>query len=135
MNFKQARSLAGISQVEIAEKIRTSQAAISKIEKGLTFPRNETREKIEAILGEIDWLSTRLSGMDTSRFRSNEESRPENGPEESIMAYIHDFVKSGGKPSEWAVRCTFLRKFIDQFEKTLFENRAKREAKYRQTVK
>jgi transcriptional regulator with XRE-family HTH domain len=57
-NLKEARKAAKMSQEELAEKTKTSQGRICAIERGVNRANQETREKIEGVIGKIDWLAT-----------------------------------------------------------------------------
>lgn len=55
MKMKQLRQQKGLSQTELAELTGLSQVAISLIEQGKTKPRKASKQKIEKVLGPVDW--------------------------------------------------------------------------------
>ena len=71
--IRQARARHGLTQKQLAIRARTSQAAISRIERGLVSPSIETLEKLLAMMNEelvldaraIDW------GHDVTLLRQN----------------------------------------------------------------
>lgn len=71
--LREARERHGLTQKQLAIRARTSQAAISRIERGLVSPTVETLEKLLAMVNEqlvldaraIDW------GHDSSLNRTN----------------------------------------------------------------
>jgi transcriptional regulator with XRE-family HTH domain len=77
--LREARERHGLTQKQLAIRARTSQAAISRIERGLVSPTVETLEKLLAMVNEelvleareLDW------GHDRTLVRSNLELSPE----------------------------------------------------------
>ena len=73
-----ARQRHGLTQKQLATRARTSQAAISRIERGLVSPSVETLEKLLAMVNEelvlaaraIDW------GHDVTLLRQNLQRTP-----------------------------------------------------------
>jgi transcriptional regulator with XRE-family HTH domain len=73
--LREARQRHGLTQKQLAIRARTSQAAISRIERGLVSPTVETLEKLLAMMNEelvldakrIDW------GHDLTLIRANLE--------------------------------------------------------------
>lgn len=76
---RQARERHGLTQKQLAIRSRTSQAAISRIERGLVSPTVETLEKLLAMVNEelvldaraIDW------GHDVTLLRQNLARTPQ----------------------------------------------------------
>lgn len=77
--LREARERHGLTQKQLAIRARTSQAAISRIERGLVSPTVETLEKLLAMVNEelvldaraIDW------GHDRTLIRASLERSPE----------------------------------------------------------
>jgi hypothetical protein len=55
-------------------------ATVSEIENGLRVPRRRTREKIESIVGPVDWRKTLASGGRDHILYALSEFVNENGP-------------------------------------------------------
>ena len=76
--LREARERHGLTQRQLAIRARTSQAAISRIERGLVSPTIETLEKLLAMVNEelvldaraIDW------GHDVTLLQQNLERTP-----------------------------------------------------------
>ena len=61
MLLKQARMSKGLTQVQLAELVETTQAVISYLENGRRFPTAATRDQLEAALGmSVDWIENRM---------------------------------------------------------------------------
>ena len=56
----------GLSQTALASLANTTQEHISAIEAGKIFPTARTQQKLESCLSHVDWVQTRLQGMDIS---------------------------------------------------------------------
>ena len=102
----EARQKANLSQAAIAAIAVTTPATLSMIENGKVLPRKTVRRRVESVLGEIDWLGTRLAGI--SYGEENTEVI------EAIVYYLQN--SSGGNRRE---KLQFLNRFIKQFSKTL----------------
>jgi len=61
-NLVQIRVSRGLSQEYLSKLSGLSQATISQIEQGKSYPQAQTRYKLEIVLGPIDWMSTKLHG-------------------------------------------------------------------------
>jgi transcriptional regulator with XRE-family HTH domain len=57
--LREARERHGLTQAQLAIRARTSQAAISRIERGLVSPTVETLEKLLAMVNEVLVLDAR----------------------------------------------------------------------------
>lgn len=59
MTLREARRLAGLTQVQLAKQLGVNQSAISDYEAGIRFPRLPKAVRIERLLGvprgSIDW--------------------------------------------------------------------------------
>lgn len=55
-----------LSQSDIAFLIESSQVQISSIEQSKIFPRTKFQRRVEVILGPVDWIATRLLGVEVS---------------------------------------------------------------------
>jgi transcriptional regulator with XRE-family HTH domain len=77
--LREARERHGLTQKQLAIRARTSQAAISRIERGLVSPTVETLEKLLALVNEELVLEAREFdwGHDRTLVRSNLELSPE----------------------------------------------------------
>lgn len=85
--LREARERHGLTQAQLAIRARTSQAAISRIERGLVSPTVETLEKLLAMVNEVlvldarelDWghdvtLNRASLALDTDQRLANLES-------------------------------------------------------------
>ena len=64
-NIKKARLNAGLTQLEVAEKLGLAQAQYTRWENGGRNPRDETVDKLAEIFGiSIDYLKDRDYGLD-----------------------------------------------------------------------
>ena len=60
MDLREARSQAGLTQAELAEKAGVADVTISTLENGKSAARNDTRRRIEKALGvRVNWLQTK----------------------------------------------------------------------------
>jgi transcriptional regulator with XRE-family HTH domain len=77
--LKQARRRHRLSQQQLAVRARTSQAAISRIERGVVSPTVETLVRLLDLLGEQPNLSAQPveHGFDFTLIRANLELTPE----------------------------------------------------------
>ena len=55
--LKQARKVKELTLIQLADKTGLTIANLSLIERGLSKPNGNTIEKLEKVLGTIDWLS------------------------------------------------------------------------------
>jgi len=56
LSVKQARTMKGLTQLQVARATGLTQTTMSLIEKGKVFPRTSTQEKLKALLGtDIDF--------------------------------------------------------------------------------
>lgn len=66
MTLRETRQAAGLTQVQLAAKLRTTQNTVSAWELGVTQPTARRGQEIEAVLGcprgTIDWASTADAG-------------------------------------------------------------------------
>ena len=121
MDLKQARTKMKMTQIALAEKTGLSQTAISNIETGFAYPREITRKKIEDVLGvEVDWMKTRMQPETATR---RGKLMWETGDEEAMIGAIRDWVKSGGNAETQARKISFLRSYLNKFEKALIAER------------
>lgn len=111
MNLKHARQLSGLTQTELAEKAGTSQIVISYLETGKRLPKAKTKKAIEQILGEIDWIETRMQGPISTGFTEDE------APEEAVIRGIYIYVKSA-HGTERKDRFRFLEAFLKKLKQT-----------------
>jgi transcriptional regulator with XRE-family HTH domain len=77
--LKEARRRHGATQQQLAIRARTSQAAISRIERGVVSPSVDTLGRLLDLLGEQPNLSARPvdHGFDLSLIRANLKLTPE----------------------------------------------------------
>ena len=91
--LREARERHGLTQKQLAIRARTSQAAVSRIERGLVSPTVETLEKLLAMVNEelvldaraIDW------GHDVTLLRQNLQRTPAERIEH--MTKVANFVR------------------------------------------
>lgn len=57
-NMKDTRRSLNLTQDQLSELAGIPQSNLSAIEHGKYKPNNSTREKIEKILGKVDWIET-----------------------------------------------------------------------------
>jgi len=77
--LRDARSRHGLTQQQLAMRARTSQAAISRIERGLVSPSVAMLERLLDLTGEALTLNARPTdaGIDRTLLRANLERTPE----------------------------------------------------------
>ena len=63
-DLRSIREQKRLSQVDLAGITGISQPHIQALEAGKFIPRDGTRQKLEGILGDIDWLDTASSDKD-----------------------------------------------------------------------
>lgn len=64
MLLKEKRLERGLTQTALMDAGVTAPTIIG-IERGKIWPNKSTRQKIEAMIGKVDWPATRLRGFDT----------------------------------------------------------------------
>jgi transcriptional regulator with XRE-family HTH domain len=76
--LKQARARHGLTQAQLAARARTSQAAISRIERGLVSPSVDTLAELLDLMGEELVLEARPVdyGIDKTLIRENLKRTP-----------------------------------------------------------
>ena len=104
--LRAARCRHGLTQAQLARRARTSQAAISRIERDVVSPSVATMSALLRLMGEELDLSTRPvdSGHDRTLLRRNLEKTPDqrvrDGVAERTFAWIiHN--RRMGKDYEW----------------------------------
>lgn len=77
--LRDARKRHGLTQAQLAARARTSQAAISRIERGLVSPSVAMLERLLDLTGEALTLDARPvdAGIDRTLLRANLERTPE----------------------------------------------------------
>lgn len=90
--LRQARERHGLTQNQLAIRARTSQAAISRIERGLVSPTVETLEKLLDLLGEK--LALAAEPIDYGHDRTLLALNLERTPSERLdyMSEVANFV-------------------------------------------
>lgn len=112
MLLKEARKAKGLTQIELAEAVSTTQTVISYLEAGHRFPIKKIREGIERALGKkVDWIGTRLQGAIRSGFYEEDETA-----EDMIVKAIFEFIQSA-QTQERSYRFQFLKQLIKELEK------------------
>jgi len=81
--LKQARLQKGLTAESVADLAVTSSTVLSEIETGKRFPSPRLRQRIESILGEVDWVKNRLSQMDL-------EQGPLPEVVSAMVRYVHE---------------------------------------------
>jgi transcriptional regulator with XRE-family HTH domain len=78
--LREIRRRHGLTQVQLAARARTSQAAISRIERGLVSPSVATLAELLDLMGEELTLDARAtdSGIDKTLIRENLKRTPED---------------------------------------------------------
>jgi len=115
MNLKQARSLKGVAQKDLAKSIGVAQSHISCIEHGRYFPTQQTRTKIEKALGvEVDWIQVRLEGKKSLPYIP----KGYVPGEVDVLAAIYHYIDPAG-PEERIRRFLFIKSFMNEYEKAL----------------
>lgn len=110
MDLKKSRQLHGLSQMELAEKAGTFQPVISYLEAGKRYPKADIREKIEAVLGKVDWIETRMQGPIGTGSYENESA------EDMLTRALYIYIKSGAGPQDIPARCQFVKDLVDQMQ-------------------
>jgi len=76
-------------------------ATISEIENGLRVPRRRTREKIESMLGKVDWRKTLAAGG-----------------RDHLLRYLVEFINEPG-PGDVREKIKFAKQALKMIEQTL----------------
>lgn len=63
LTLKAARIKNNWTQEQLAEACSITTVTISNLERGVTRPQKSTRNKLESILGAIDWTATENQGL------------------------------------------------------------------------
>jgi len=90
LNIKKRRQILGISQVNLAEKVRTSTQYIGQIEQNKKFPSPEMLERIAEAL-EVD--SPQLFSMET--YSQDAIQQFKDNLKENLEKAIDDFIDQG----------------------------------------
>lgn len=64
--LRTVRIESNMSQMELASYADVTQTTISHIENGVHIPQKKTRDKIEKVLGSVDWSRTFDEGLVSS---------------------------------------------------------------------
>ncbi|MEX0685761.1 MAG: helix-turn-helix transcriptional regulator [Balneolales bacterium] len=75
--LKTARVNEGFTQFDLAQVAGLTQTTLSFIENGLVQPQETTRERLESILGSIDWVQTYNKGRVNYKHQPRKEQVPE----------------------------------------------------------
>jgi transcriptional regulator with XRE-family HTH domain len=57
-NLQTTRKAKGLTQDHVCRMTGINQGYFSELERGVNKPNQETRERIESVLGKIDWIET-----------------------------------------------------------------------------
>lgn len=57
MNLRTARFIRGITQIELQARSGVFQSRLSLFERGYAYPTGVEKQRIEAVLGPIDWTT------------------------------------------------------------------------------
>lgn len=104
------RMQAGISQKQLSELAGLTTVTVNCIEKGKRYPNDDTRQRIESIVGEVNWMSTRLQGTVSMAHGENDS------PEDKVIKVIYEYINSSAQQSEQK-RFDFLKEYIARFER------------------
>lgn len=107
--LKQAREAKQLTQQALADLVNMTNVEICNIERGRCFPHPINRERIEAVVGVVDWVSTRLLGGVSFGFREGDS------PEDLVMKRILEFIQSAQR-SEVPGRIQFIRDILSNVE-------------------
>ena len=92
--LREARERHGLTQKQLAIRARTSQAAISRIERGLVSPTFETLEKLLAMVNEELVLEARAIDWGHDRTLNELSLRFDVGQRIANAEAFDDFVRS-----------------------------------------
>ena len=74
---RSARLAAGLSQAELAERLGTTQSAVSRWERGHDEPRLSSLNAIMSACGQRLWLQVEADGVDRAQIRQQLAMTPE----------------------------------------------------------
>jgi len=74
---RSARLAAGLSQAELAERLGTTQSAVSRWERGHDEPRLNSLNAIMSACGQRLWLQVEADGVDRAQIRQQLAMTPE----------------------------------------------------------
>ena len=100
-DLRTTRSRKGLRIEDLASPMLRP-ATISEIENGLRVPRRRTREKIESIVGPVDWRKTLASG-----------------DRDHILYALSEFINEKG-PGNPRDRIRYARQALKMIEDTLY---------------
>ncbi len=111
MKLKEARIEKGLSQEELADLAATTQATISLTEQGKAKPQLATRQRIEAVLGQVvDWPEMRLECNESENILD-----PDEFAEQQIAQVMYrTLVLQQNGDKKRIIK--LLRQWIDYFE-------------------
>ncbi len=67
-NMRETRKSLGITQDQLSDATGIPQSNLSAIENGKYNPHKATREKIEAVLGKVDWIENKTIKLRKTSF-------------------------------------------------------------------
>ena len=91
--IQKTRQRAGLTQADLAQRVRTTQSAISRLENGRVRPSLETIERLAKACGATLELRLRTSEAPTAEFESNLSLTPAGRLDQLIRAV--QFVVEG----------------------------------------
>lgn len=107
--LREVRLGKGLFQNQLAELAGTTPAVINYIENGHRYPTKKIRQNIEAVVGEVDWIMTRLQGAIISGYPENETT------EDQITKAVFSFISSA-QTVEQGYCFDFLKALLNQME-------------------
>lgn len=103
--LKEARIARNLTQAKIASGLMT-EATFGNVEAGKIWPKRSTRRKIELMIGQIDWVGTRLRGLE----------KP-SGSDGVLLAMSEYVLQSTSAPAKDKIQ--FLKKALGIMEETI----------------
>lgn len=114
MDLRTKRRKLGLTQVKLAEQAECKQPMIAALEAGKYFPRNVTQRKIEAIIGPVDWIETRLP----NGFKIKDIKNINSDDTKKIMNQIAIYIMRN-QTSDRVTKFKLLHRYLNKLEKHL----------------
>ncbi|MEX0980635.1 MAG: helix-turn-helix domain-containing protein [Bacteroidales bacterium] len=114
MDLRTKRRKLRLTQVELAEQVGVNQPMIAALEAGKYYPTERTQKKVEALIGVVDWIETRLQAGFKTGYTGGEDS---DGTEQ-IMNQLAIYIMRN-QVADRAGKFKLLHRYLNKLEKQL----------------